>query len=134
MVFILRFRADPLYLNASKQAVKPALDAFSGACGLLSLSVSTIRRLIADAPDGMLAGPRIDLDRRRRRKPHKPRCNHEDLAADFHVFNRQFVAWFLWCNAQKPHRALAGNTPLNFLHARRKNGQVLWAPMGIKGS
>ena len=28
-------------------------------------------------------------------------------------------------------RALAGNTPLNFLHSQLKNGQLLWTPTGI---
>ena len=253
--FIRAFRADRLHLNAGKQAVKPALDAFSRECGLPPLSVSTIGRLISDAPDGMRASPRIDLDRRGRVKPRKRRRNHErrlpkrmsvrnpgDLVAldtveirpvgggarlflftavdhhsrlafamafpkrnaqcaaeflrrlllvlpvpvlallsdngaefqadfdrladrlglrrffifpscpkqngrnerfngalrygfvqanehfadDLHAFNRQLAAWLIWYNAQKPHRALAGNTPLNFLHSHLKNGQLLW--------
>ena len=257
VAFIRAFRADRLHLNAGKQAVKPALDAFSRACGLPPLSVSTIGRLISDAPDGMRASPRIDLDRRGRVKPRKPRRNHErrlpkrmsvrnpgDLVAldtveirpvgggarlflftavdhhsrlafamafpkrnaqcaaeflrrlllvlpvpvlallsdngaefqadfdrladrlglrrffifpscpkqngrnerfnrtlrygfvqanehfadDLHAFNRQLAAWLIWYNAQKPHRALSGNTPLNFLHAHLKNGQLLWTP------
>ena len=75
--FIRAFRADRLHLNAGKEAVKPALDAFSRECGLPPLSVSTIGRLIADAPDGMRASPRMDLDRRGRVKPRKRRRNHE---------------------------------------------------------
>ena len=255
--FICAFRADRLHLNAGKQAVKPALDAFSRECGLPPLSVSTIGRLIADAPDGMRASPRMDLDRRGRVKPRKRCRNHErrlpkrmsvrnpgDLVAldtveirpvggvsrlflftavdhhsrlafamafpkrnaqcaaeflrrlllvlpvpvlallsdngaefqadfdrladrlglrrffifpscpkqngrnerfnrtlrygfvqanehfadDLHAFNRQLAAWLIWYNAQKPHRALAGNTPLNFLHSHPKNGQLLWTP------
>ena len=74
--FIRAFRADRLHMNAGKEAVKPALDAFSRECGLPPLSVSTIGRLIADAPDGMRASPRMDLDRRGRVKPRKPRRNH----------------------------------------------------------
>ena len=258
--FIRAFRADRLHLNAGKQAVKPALDAFSRECGLPPLSVSTIGRLIADAPDGMRASPRIDLDRRGRVKPRQRRRNHEhrlpkrmsvrnpgDLVAldtveirpvgggarlflltavdhhsrlafdmafpkrnaqcaaeflrrlllvlpvpvlallsdngaefqadfdrladrlglrrffifpscpkqngrnerfnrtlrygfvqanehfadDLHAFNRQLAAWLIWYNAQKPHRALDGNTPLNFLHSQLKNGQLLWTPTQI---
>ena len=75
--FIRAFRADRLHMNAGKEAVKPALDAFSRECGLPPLSVSTIGRLIADAPDGMRASPRMDLDRRGRVKPRKRRRNHE---------------------------------------------------------
>ena len=77
VAFIRAFRADRLHMNAGKEAVKPALDAFSRECGLPPLSVSTIGRLIADAPDGMRASPRMDLDRRGRVKPRKRRRNHE---------------------------------------------------------
>ena len=52
------------------------------------------------------------------------------ISADLHAFNRQLAAWLIWYNAQKPHRALAGNTPLNFLHSQLKNGQLLWTPTG----
>ena len=260
VAFIRAFRADRLHMNAGKEAVKPALDAFSRECGLPPLSVSTIGRLIADAPDGMRASPRMDLDRRGRVKPRKRRHNHErrlpkrmsvrnpgDLVAldtveirpvgggarlflftavdhhsrlafamafpkrnaqcaaeflrrlllvlpvpvlallsdngaefqadfdrladrlglrrffifpscpkqngrnerfnrtlrygfvqanehfadDLPAFNRQLAAWLIWYNAQKPHRALAGNTPLNFLHSQLKNGQLLWTPTEI---
>ena len=256
VAFIRAFRADRLHMNAGKEA----LDAFSRECGLPPLSVSPIGRLIADAPDGMRASPRIDLDRRGRVKPRKRRRNHErrlpkrmnaqrpgDLVAldtveirpvgggarlflftavdhrsrlafamafpkrnaqcaaeflrrlllvlpvpvlallsdngaefqadfdrladrlglrrffifpscpkqngrnerfnrtlrhgfvqanehfadDLPAFNRQLAAWLIWHNAQKPHRALAGNTPLNFLHSHPKNGQLLWTPTGL---
>ena len=53
---------------------------------------------------------------------------NEHFADDLHAFNRQLAAWLIWYNAQKPHRALAGNTPLNFLHNHLKNGQLLWTP------
>ena len=53
---------------------------------------------------------------------------NEHFADDLRAFNRQLAAWLIWFNAQKPRRALAGNTPLNFLHNRLKNGQLLWAP------
>ena len=42
VAFIRAFRADRLHMNAGKEAVKPALDAFSRECGLPPLSVSTI--------------------------------------------------------------------------------------------
>ena len=77
VAFIRAFRADRLHMNAGKEAVKPALDAFSRECGLPPLSVSTIGRLIADAPDGLRASPRMDLDRRGRVKPRKRCRNHE---------------------------------------------------------
>ena len=53
---------------------------------------------------------------------------NEHFADDLPAFNRQLAAWLIWYNAQKPHRALAGNTPLNFLHSQLKNGQLLWTP------
>ena len=56
---------------------------------------------------------------------------NEHFADDLPAFNRQLAAWLIWYNAQKPHRALAGNTPLNFLHSQLKNGQLLWTPTQI---
>ena len=56
---------------------------------------------------------------------------NEHFADDLHAFNRQLAAWLIWHNAQKPHRALAGNTPLNFPRNRLKNGQLLWTPTQI---